>query len=415
VPFGYLITMGLVAVGMLLALVPLRRSAGLGTLSWFLSAVVNESPFVGLYWALAATLLAVTHGDLDAPAAWIAFGLACASFAGAPVLVLRSLRARAAVDNALDEGLGSGWRGTIETARAGGARHRLPWGRIVLAPLPLSSRRVERTANLSYGPHGRRNRLDLYRRRDLPSPAPILIHLHGGHFRTGRKSFYARALLYEFARQGWVCISANYRLRPGAGFGDFMVDVKKLIVWAREHAPEHGADPSCILLAGSSAGAHLAVTAALTANDPTFQPGFESADTSVAAAIGLYGYYGRIEQGPVPSSPSDFVHPDAPPLLIAHGDQDTLVPPEHARRLVARLRATSASPVVYAELPGAQHSFDLFHSIRFETLIDGIQGFASWIRSPADRDPSGPMGPETAPQLAGDPVRAQDLRPRVRS
>ena len=36
---------------------------------------------------------------------------------------------------------------------------------------------------------------------------------------------------------------------------------------------------------------------------------------------------------------------------------------------------------MYAELPGAQHSFDLFHSIRFETLIDGIEAFAAWVRS----------------------------------
>jgi acetyl esterase/lipase len=71
--------------------------------------------------------------------------------------------------------------------------------------------------------------VDLYCRRDLPSHAPILIHLHGGHFRTGRKSFYARALLHEFARQGWVCISANYRLHPAAALGDSMVDVKKVI------------------------------------------------------------------------------------------------------------------------------------------------------------------------------------------
>ncbi len=395
-PIGYLITMGLVAAGMLLALAPLRRSGGLGTLSWFLSAVVNESPFVGLWWALAATLLAITQGALDAPAAWAAVGLGCVSFAAAPVLVTRSLRTRAAVDGALDEGLGRGWRAAIEPAPARHGRRRLPWGRILLAPLPLLGLGGQRIANLPYGPHGRRNRLDVYRRRSLASPAPILIHLHGGYFRTGRKSFYARALLHELARQGWVCISANYRLRPGAAFPDFMVDVKKVIAWAREHAQEYGADPSCVLLAGSSAGAHIAVTAALTANDSTFQPGFENADTSVAAAIGLYGYYGRIEPGPLPSSPSDYIHPDAPPLLIAHGDQDTFVPPGHARQLVARLRDTSNNPVVYAELPGAQHSFDLFHSIRFETLIDGIQDFAGWIRSPTHRDPTGPVVPDIA-------------------
>ena len=155
-PIGYLITMGLVAAAMLMALAPLRRSGGLGTLSWFLEA-------------------------LDAPAAWAAVGLGCVSFAAAPVLVMRSLRARAAVDGALDEGLRRGWRAAIELAPARHGRRRLPWGRILLAPLPLLSLGVQRIANLSYGPHGRRNRLDVYRRRSLASPAPILIHLHGGY------------------------------------------------------------------------------------------------------------------------------------------------------------------------------------------------------------------------------------------
>src|SRR5699024_5889031 len=123
----------------------------------------------------------------------------------------------------------------------------------------------------------------------------ILIHLHGGHFRMGRKSFYARAMLHELARNGWLCLSANYRLRPEADFRDMIVDVKRMIAWARQHAPEYGAEPTSVFLAGSSAGAHLAVTAALTENDPAFQPGFEDVDTSVAGAIGMYGYYGSID------------------------------------------------------------------------------------------------------------------------
>jgi hypothetical protein len=47
-----------------------------------------------------------------------------------------------------------------------------------------------------------------------------------------------------------------------------------------------------------------------------------------------------------------------------------------------------------AELPGAQHRFDLFGSIRFETVVDGIEAFTAWVRyreavRPAsiDRDP----------------------------
>ena len=45
--------------------------------------------------------------------------------------------------------------------------------------------------------------------------------------------------------------------------------------------------------------------------------------------------------------------PDAPPILIAHGDQDTFVPPEHARNLVERLRATSTSRLELEELVSA--------------------------------------------------------------
>ena len=37
--------------------------------------------------------------------------------------------------------------------------------------------------------------------------------------------------------------------------------------------------------------------------------------------------------------------------------------------------------MVYAELPGAQHGFDLFGSIRFETVVDGIEAFTAWVRS----------------------------------
>ena len=47
-----------------------------------------------------------------------------------------------------------------------------------------------------------------------------------------------------------------------------------------------------LLVSGSSARAHMASLAALTPNDPTVQPGFEDADTSVTAAIGLNGRYG---------------------------------------------------------------------------------------------------------------------------
>lgn len=61
------------------------------------------------------------------------------------------------------------------------------------------------------------------------------------------------------------------------------------------------------------------------------------------------------------------------------------VPVENARLFVERLRAASSSPVVYAELPWAQHAFDLFHSLRFAKVVDGIESFAAWVRSMGTR------------------------------
>jgi acetyl esterase/lipase len=185
------------------------------------------------------------------------------------------------------------------------------------------------------------------------------------------------------ARQpGLVCVSANYRLSPAARFPDHHVDAKKVIAWVRAHGREYGADAATVFVAGSSAGGHLAAMAALTSNDPAFQPRFEHADPSVLAAICLYGYYGSLNADErFPSSPLAYARADAPPFFVAHGDKDTLVLVEDARRSVEQLRRTSFNPVVYAELPGGQHTFDLFDSLRFAAVINGIEAFAAWVQS----------------------------------
>jgi acetyl esterase/lipase len=68
-------------------------------------------------------------------------------------------------------------------------------------------------------------------------------------------------------------------------------------------------------------------------------------------------------------------------LFWTRGDRDSLLFVETARLFAERLRATSSSPVVYAELPSAQHGFDRFHSLRFDTVVNGIDAFAAWVRS----------------------------------
>ncbi len=223
----------------------------------------------------------------------------------------------------------------------------------------------------------------MYSHRSHPRGAPTLVYLHGGGYFSGRKEREGRPLIHRLASHGWVCVSANYRLRPAATFPDQLIDLKRVIAWVRKHGAEYGADPDLVFVAGSSAGGHMAALAALTPNDPMFQPGFEDADTSVIAAICLYAYLGNAYGHDMGSSPRAYVRTDAPPFFLAQGDRDTYSPRfvEIARGFVEELCSVSSNPVVYAELPGAQHAFDVVHSIRFEAVVDGIEAFAAWVRS----------------------------------
>ena len=394
VPVGYVITAAPVAGCAALALMPLRRPPILAALTFRLTLAINELPFIAFCYLAAASVLLIGQHDVTSPGGWAALALGGLALAGLGAIAWRGLQTGPVVRAALAEAFGDG-RAPDRAATAARLR-RLPLGRILFQPFSARRSSVQKLANISYGA-GRRNRLDLYRHRGRPENAPVLIHLHGGHFTQGHKSSQAMPLLYRLASQGWVCISANYRLSPAATFPDFLIDAKKVLAWVRENGPRYGADPAEVFVAGSSAGAHLAAMAALTPNDPAFQPGFEDANTSVTAAITLGGYYGPLDgDGRLPSSPMACIHPGAPPFFIAHGSNDTVTGVEMARDLARKLRVTSGSPVVYAELPGAQHAFDLFHSLRFDALVNGIEAFASLVRTRASQtrpDQSGCLRP----------------------
>jgi len=369
VPYGYFLTVVLIAVCTIAALFAPRKPFWVGRLSFLFGLVVSEIPqIVGLFLVL-STVLAFVEGNLVGVSGAAAVTVATAILLGLTVVAWRAVRSRDVVLGSLrDAGLHAspaGWRANWQS---------------LIAPLPIKPGSVRRTANLRYGAH-RRQRLDVYRRSDTES-GPLLVYLHGGGYFSGGKHREARALLYRLAARGWVCISADYRLRPGAGFPDHLADARSAVAWAHSHASEFGGDPSTLVMAGGSAGAHLTALCALDQQGDV--AGGENG-TRIDAAVCLYGYYGRYygrgpQEHPV-STPLMLDATQAPPFFIAHGAYDGYVPVASARALVDHLRAQSPSPVAYAELPYAQHAFDLFYSWRSAAVTDGVEAFLDRVLS----------------------------------
>ena len=98
------------------------------------------------------------------------------------------------------------------------------------------------------------------------------------------------------------------------------------------------------------------------------------------------------------ASPTYRVHADAPPFFVLHGANDTLVPVETARTFVRRLRAVSRSPVAYAELPLAQHAFDVLASLRCQATTSAVGDFLEGVRAAAAR-PQAP-GAHSTPEVS---------------
>jgi acetyl esterase/lipase len=320
----------------------------------------------------------------------------------------RSGDAADAVEGALQRGLGLDYETEILPEMRERFDRRVSWAPIV-RPFPIRNPDVEVIRDIRFGREkGTNLELDVYRHRSAPRDCPTLLQIHGGGWVIGDKREQGLPLINLLASHGWVCVNANYRLSPHATFPDHLIDVKRAIAWIREHGARYGANPDFIVATGGSAGGHLAALVGLTANDPEYQPGFEDVDTSVQAVVPFYGVYdftnrhgtrlddglaelletkvmkGSQEELPeeyAKASPVDRVREDAPPFCIIHGDRDTLAPVEDARLLAKLLRERSREAVVYAEVPGAQHAFELFPSLRSLAVINAVERFVSYAYS----------------------------------
>lgn len=347
-------------------------------------------------------------------------GLALAAVAtgGLAYLIVNASRAATHVETNLRDSLGDDYLEELEeppTAQELKTRlHELA------RPFKMAKPGVEVIRDINYTMGGKRARLDIYRQAGVGlENAPVLVQVHGGGWTIGTKEHQGLMLMNRMAQRGWVCVAMNYRLAPKHPFPAQIIDVKKAIAWTREHIASYGGDPSYLVVTGGSAGGHLAALAALTPRDPGYQPGFESADTSVAACVPFYGVYdmaGLTEDkaalmlrdyflGPrvfkknpanhlddfVKASPLAQISPDAPDFFVLHGASDSLVDVRQARAFVEKLNAESKATVTYAEFPGTQHAFEVFGSIRSHHVIKAVERWllhhrAGWVAAERERD-----------------------------
>jgi len=367
---------------------------------WAVAAVVREYPWaLGALNALAIAALIVL-GATETAWGWIAVAALALVELGLARLAWQSLGAGEQLREALAD------LEPPEDERRSG----FPLSHVVFPPLMFWRRGVRRIRGIEFARYGRKRLLlDVY----MPAapgdrPRPTLVQIHGGGWMAGSRAEQGIPLLNHMAAHGWVCFNADYRLSPRATFPDHLVDVKRAIAWAREHASEYRADSDFICITGGSAGGHLCALAALTADDASLQPGFEQADTSVAAAVPFYGLYdvtnslgaqypelqdwvferhvlkASFADDPEPfiaASPVHRVHPGAPPFLVVHGDRDSLVPVDEARAFVRELERVSTSPVFYAELKGAEHAFDIGPSVRTARVVETIERFLATVHA----------------------------------
>lgn len=388
---------------------PLSKNEQIKALLFFPGWLTSEMPLHAIGWQALATAAYIRKGALRSKSGWLGLGITAASWFTLLRVYQQSLESGPVLDQALKEGLGDELDSGEDPLRPVITR-----GRIARGPFARLGKPWITDQNVSYGEFGRRNKLNIWRRNDLDpeAKAPVLIQVHGGAWIIGNKDQQGAPLMAHMADRGWVCVAINYRLSPRSTWPDQIVDVKRAIAWVKDHIADYGGDPNFVAITGGSAGGHLSSLAALTQNEAEFQPGFEEADTSLVAAVPFYGVYDftnrdgtgyagmegmlarMVLKTPMATSrelwdaasPMSWVSPDAPPMMVLHGTNDTLVPVEQARAFVSMLRAESKNPVVYAELPGAQHAFDVFESQRSIQSVFAVGRFLAAIRERAGQD-----------------------------
>ena len=222
-------------------------------------------------------------------------------------------------------------------------------------------------------------------------PFPVLLYFHGGGWISGDKASYER-ICRSLATKGFVTFNVNYRLAPRHRFPAQLHDVASAVDWVCHHAQHFGGDASKVVLAGDSAGAHLASWYGTSLGNEVLQSAV-GIHTSLARASlkGIALFYGiydleRARACRFPfidlylrslmggnqaasaatlslASPARHIHADLPPIFICAGERDGLFPESVAYARALEQCGADLTTLLFtkARHPEATHGFLYLH------------------------------------------------------
>ncbi|MFD0989904.1 alpha/beta hydrolase fold domain-containing protein [Mariniflexile jejuense] len=197
--------------------------------------------------------------------------------------------------------------------------------------------------------------MDIFTNPNAKTPTPIVINIHGGGWKSGQKE--SQTGLETFFSNGYAVANVSYRLVDVAPAPAAIQDVRCALLYIYRNAKKLNIDTNKIVIMGGSAGGHLALMAGLLADNNSFDSNCPNSENiKVAAIIDKYGVtdltplayrnsprdwlgLNNIDAEFVKKvSPINYISQNSPPIFIAHGDADPVVPYKQSLILYKRLK-----------------------------------------------------------------------------